>query len=319
MNILVTGGTGFIGAELTKLLVAQGEKPIVFDIQFRPERMGGIEDKVIQVKGDVSNLAHVMDVVKKYKIQKIFHLGSMLSVPSDADPASAFHVNAEGTFNILEAARILDVEQVLFSSTIATYGADLQSEVLDDFSIQRPKVFYGCTKVFAELMGRFYKHKYGLDFRAVRYPSIPGPGVKTPGIVQYTAWSIEKAIKGEPFTIWVTPETVVPTMYYKDAALSILRLSEAPLESIKMIVYILAGIKPFFSAQTLVDSIKKYFPAAELNFAPDPIRMEQVKGLAHPIDDHFAVEEFGWECEFSLEGMIEDFIKMYQENPEKYL
>ena len=61
--------------------------------------------------------------------------------------------------------------------------------LIDDYTLQRPTLFYGCTKgctkFFVELMGRFYKTKFGLDFRGVRYPAIIGPGVKTPGVLQY--------------------------------------------------------------------------------------------------------------------------------------
>jgi nucleoside-diphosphate-sugar epimerase len=185
MAILVTGGTGFIGAQVARVLVQKGQRPVIFDINDRKTLLKGIEEKVTVVKGDVSNYSHVLNVVKQYKIDIIYHLGSMLSVPSDADPWSSFRVNAQGTFNVLEAARILGVKQVIFSSTLGTYGLDIREEIIDDYTLQRPTLFYGCTKVFSELMGRFYKRKFGLDFRGVRYPAIVGPGVKTPGVVQY--------------------------------------------------------------------------------------------------------------------------------------
>ena len=52
----------------------------------------------------------------------------------------------------------------------------------------------------------------------MRFPSVVGPGVKTPGVAQYTSWAIEESYKGNPFAIWVTPETCCPIIYYKDAA-----------------------------------------------------------------------------------------------------
>jgi len=316
MNILITGGTGFIGAQVARTLVQRGEKPVVFDINDRKTLLKGIEDKVTIVKGDVANYSHVFNVIKDHKIEVIYHLGSMLSVPSDADPWSAFRVNAQGGFHVLEAARILGVKKVVFSSTLGTYGLDIREAVIDDFSLQRPLLFYGCTKVFVELMGRFYKRKFGLDFRAVRYPSIIGPGVKTPGVVQYNAWAIEQACQGRPFKIWVTPETKCVVMYYKDAALSIVQCAEAPLEKIKMVVYILGGI--FLSAQELVDAIKKFIPQAQLTFEPDMALVGTIRGLAKPVDDRCAREEFGWVNQYPLERTIEDFIKELKENPQMY-
>jgi threonine 3-dehydrogenase len=316
MAILVTGGTGFIGAEVARVLAKRGEKIVVFDINDRKTLLKGVEDKVTIVKGDVSNYSHVFNVVKNYHIEVIYHLASMLSIPSDADPWSSFRVNAQGTFQVLEAARILGVKKVVFSSTIGTYGMDIRESMIDDYTLQRPMLFYGCTKVFSELMGRFYKRKFGLDFRGVRYPAIIGPGVKTPGIVQYNAWAIEEACKGNSFKIWVTPETRCPAMYYKDAALSIIKCADAPLEKIKMVVYLVGGL--YFSAQELVDSIKKFIPKAHLEFAPDMEIMKIIREGSKPIDTRYAREEFGWVDQYPIDRTIEDFIRELKENPEMY-
>jgi threonine 3-dehydrogenase len=316
MATLVTGGTGFIGAEVARILAKRGEKTVVFDLNDRKTLLKGVEDKVTVVKGDVSNYSHVFNAVKNHQIDVIYHLGSMLSLPSDADPWSSFRVNAQGTFHVLEAARILGVKKVLFSSTLATYGGDIRENVIDDYTLQRPSLFYGCTKVFSELMGRFFKRKFGLDFRGVRYPAIIGPGVKTPGIVQYNAWAIEEACKGNPFKIWVTPETRCAAMYYKDAALSIIQCADAPLEKIKMTVYIVGGL--YFSAQELVDTIRRFIPSARLDFAPDMEKVEIIKGLSKPIDTRCAREELGWVDQYPIERTIEDFIRELRENPEMY-
>ena len=316
MATLVTGGTGFIGAEVARILAKRGEKTVIFDINDRKTLLKGVEDKVAVVKGDVSNYSHVFNAVKNYQIDIIYHLGSMLSLPSDADPWSSFRVNAQGTFHVLEAARILGVKKVIFSSTLATYGSDIRESVIDDYTLQRPSLFYGCTKVFSELMGRFFKRKFGIDFRGVRYPAIIGPGVKTPGIVQYNAWAIEEAYKGNPFKIWVTPETRCAAMYYKDAALSIIKCADAPLEKIKMTVYIVGGL--YFSAQELADTIRKFIPNARLEFAPDMEKVEIIKGLSKPIDTRCAREELGWVDQYPIEKTIEDFIRELRENPEMY-
>ena len=173
MTTLITGGTGFIGAEVVRLLIERGERrPVVFHVSGNTQRLDDVIDQVELVRGDLANFSHILDVVKKVKPNVIYHLGAMLSIPSDADPAAAIHVNAMGTFHILEAARLFDVPQVLFSSSISTYGLDFEGEVIDDSTIQRPVFFYGATKLFCEHMGIFYKRKYGLDFRcADRFPA----------------------------------------------------------------------------------------------------------------------------------------------------
>ena len=183
MSILITGGTGFVGLEVARQLLADGETDItVFSRNPSARRLGDLADKVKAVAGDVGNFSHVLDVVKASKPRVIYHLGAMLSAPSDADPASAIQTNAMGTFYVLEAARLFDVEQVIFSSSVGTYGQGLTDEPIDDMTLQRPMYFYGATKAFGEHMGLYYKRKHGLDFRGIRYPSVVGPGVETPGV-----------------------------------------------------------------------------------------------------------------------------------------
>ena len=139
------------------------------------------------MKGDVGIFSHVLDAVCDRAAPEIIYrtFSAMLSVPSERDPPAAFHANALGTFHILEAARLLDVKRVVFASSTATFGFDLPADPIDDLSLQRPQTFYGACKLFGEHMGRFYRRKYRIDYRGVRYPSIVGPGGRTPGAVQY--------------------------------------------------------------------------------------------------------------------------------------
>ncbi|HYN73251.1 MAG TPA: NAD-dependent epimerase/dehydratase family protein [Nakamurella sp.] len=320
MTVLITGGTGFVGAHVARLLIQQQEKDVtIFDINPSTKFIDDIVEQVTVVRGDLGNFSHVLNVVSSCRPKTIFHLGGMLSVPSDADHAASFRSNAMGTFHILEAARLFGVEQVIFSSTLATYGLDLDEGIaVDDYSLQRPQLFYGVTKVFSELMGQFYRRKFGLDFRGVRYPSIVGPGVKTPGVVQYTSWMIEDCIKGKPFTAHVSPDTRTPVMYFKDAALSVVELARAPRESIRMVNYLVAGAKPVATAGELAEVIRKRIPGAKIDFEPDMGMQKILNKLLHPIDDSVAQEEWGWEAEYGQEEIVDDFIAEMRSNPQRY-
>ncbi|UCE52334.1 MAG: NAD-dependent epimerase/dehydratase family protein [Desulfobacterales bacterium] len=319
MSTLITGGTGFTGAEVTRILLEKGEKkPIVFDINPSTKRLDDVADQVETMQGDLGNFSHVLDVVKKTAPRVIYHLGGMLSVPSDANPAAALRANALGTYHVLEAAKLFDVSQVLFSSTIATYGLDIRQDIINDYTLQRPQLFYGATKVFCEHLGLFYKRKYGLDFRSARYPSIVGPGVKTPGVVQFTSWVIEQCAKGNPFTFNVKPETRVPVIYFKDAARAIVLLGEAPLENIKMVNYVIAGVTPIASAGQLADIVKAKVPDARIDFQPDLELQNILDKLLLPIDDGCARKEWGWRPEYDQERIVEDFLQELKQNPQRY-
>ena len=319
MSVLVTGGTGFIGAQVVRILLEKGVKrPIVFDINPSTKLLDEVADQVELVRGDLGNFSHVLNVVKTFRPNVIYHIGGMLSMPSDADPAASFRANAMGTFHVLEAAKLFDIAQVLFSSTIATYGIDVREPIVNDYTLQRPQLFYGCTKVFSELLGQFYKRKYGLDFRGVRYPSIVGPGVKTPGIVQYNAWVIEECAKGKPYVMYVKPETRCPVLYFKDSARAIVKLGEAPIEKIKMVNYTIAGPTPAASAQELVDLVRAKVPGARIDFQVDENRQKIIDGFTKPLDDSLARKEWGWEPEYDQERIVDDFLKEIKIHPERY-
>jgi nucleoside-diphosphate-sugar epimerase len=320
MSGLVTGGTGFIGAQVVRILVEKGEKDIIaFDSNPSTKLLDDVADKVEVVRGDLGNFSHVLNVVKTFTPRVIYHLGGMLSVPSDADNVASFRANAMGTFHVLEAARLFEVPQVLFSSTLATYGLDIRENVIDDYTLQRPQLFYGATKVFSELMGSFYRRKFGLDFRGVRYPSIVGPGVKTPGVVQYTSWVIEECAKGNPYTVYVKPHTKCPVMYFKDAARAIVMLGEMSLANIKMVNYVIAGATPIASAQELVDMVKDRLPGAQIHFEPDLELQKILDKLLLPIDDTIARKEWNWRPEYNQERIVDDFLEEMRIHPQRYV
>jgi len=319
MAILITGGYGLIGSALARMMVEKGEKVWVFDKFTPPQRFQGIAEAIKTIPGDLANFSKVLEAVKESAPQVIFHLGGMLSLPSNADPQSAYATNVAGTYHVLEAARLFQVPRVIFSSTIATYGLDIQKDVIDDFTLQRPITMYGATKVFGELLGRFYRTKYNLDFRAVRFPAIIGPGAKTAHISIYNAWAVEKAFYNEPYEIFVEPGIRCPILYFKDAARSLALLNSAPPQAIQMICYLIAGIKPMTSAAELEQAIRKHFPNARLTYKPDPLAMAfHGKNQWIKFEDTCAEKEWGWKPEFSLDRMIADFYTELRKNPERY-
>ncbi|MGK0169447.1 MAG: threonine 3-dehydrogenase [Gammaproteobacteria bacterium] len=309
MATLITGGAGFVGLEVVKLLLERGEsRPFVFSRNPSAARLGALAGEVEAVAGDVGNFSHVLDVVKAAQPDVIYHLGAMLSVPSEADPASAIQTNAMGTFYVLEAARLMGVRQVIFSSSVGTYGYDMPDDALDDATLQRPSLVYGATKVFGEHLGRFYKRKHNIDFRGIRYPSVVGPGVTTPGAVQYTSWAIEEPAKGNPFTIWVEPETRMPLMYIKEAASATVQMAQAPVENIRTVNYLVDGAKPTPSAGDIADAVRRQIQGASIDFKPDPEIQTILNGMIRPIDDSKAREEWGWKPTYDLERIIDDFL-----------
>jgi threonine 3-dehydrogenase len=315
MAILITGGSGLIGASLTRMMVELGEHPVVFDIAPIHPILRELGSGFKYFQGSVDNLPELLNIIKIESIDTIFHLGGMLSIPSERKPWASFQANVVGTFNVLEAARLEKVNKVIYSSTIATYSKDIQSSVIDDFTLQRPTTMYGATKVFGELLGRVYARKYGIDFRGVRFPAVVGPGAKTAHMSIYHAWTIEEPLKGNPYEIYVEPETRVPAIYFKDAIRALWLLSKAGREQIKTMVYIIAGVTPPYSANELAEVVRSRIPGARLTFKPDPDTMELVREIGTlGFDEERARSEWGWKPSYSLSQMVDDFIEEFNRN-----
>jgi len=319
MAKLVTGGTGYIGAELARLLANRGEEVVIFDIAINHYRIEDIENKVKIVQGDVGNFSHVLNVVKDNNITDIYHLGSMLTFMSERNPWASFQSNVIGTYNVFEAARLFGVEKMMFTSTLGTFGL-LMDEVLADTSIQRPVTIYGCGKLYGEGLGRWYSNKFGLDFRSIRYASMIGPNVHTPG--HWAPPMIEDAILGKPNNcLYGTPESAISMIYVRDAAKAAAMVLDAPKENVKMMNYNVAGIPPVISAPEVEETLKKRYPGFKVNYNMEPTLKALMRryGVMKVFDDSHARKEWGWQPDYTTkEAIIDIFEKDMKENPKRY-
>jgi nucleoside-diphosphate-sugar epimerase len=296
MTTMITGGAGLIGSYLARLLIEEGDKPILFDIAPVQGPVAEMKGRFVFEQGTLSHLPVIMDCIERHGIDRIFHLGGMLSLPSENNPLDAFDANVVGILNILEAARIKKMKQVVYASTI------------------------GISKTFGELVGRWYHRRFGLDFRGVRLPSIVGPGAKTEHMSIYNAWAIEYSIKGLSYILKCDPDTRCPVLYYKDAALSLKALASADQSRIRTRVYNIAGITPPFSARELVNIIEQRIPEARLSFKPDPPVVEFLRELGSlAISDECAQTEWGWKLSCPLETMVDDFIDEFEKHKSYFL
>ncbi len=307
MSILITGGCGFIGVNLARVYLDKGEKVVILDSAPEEWLPHDLRGQARYIQGDITNWVEVVDAVKDNQVRDIFHLAGILSAPSEANPSRSYRVNVEGTFHVMEAARICDVKKVLFSSSMGVYGVSRDQVVTDD-TIQQPNIMYGVTKAFDELLGRYYSLRYGIDFRGIRFPQLVGPGVRSGGFGQYNPGMIEAAAAGRPYEVWVPEETVVPLLYIKDAVRSLELLYEADPSGIKTRSYNLGQITPSPTARKLADIVKRYVPGAEITFKPDPRAVEVIQSIPATIDGSNASKEWGWHILYSAEDMVRDFL-----------
>lgn len=307
MKTLITGGTGFIGAEIARMILA-ADPEADLHVTHRSNNLGrlaGIADQVKLHHLDLADHDSIDQVISDVAPERLYHFGAMLTGPGEADPQTLLALNAIGYIRTIEAARTAGVAQMIFASSIGTYGRDIGDLPINDMTQQRPSTVYGVTKVFGENLGAYYRDRYDLDFRGLRYPSIVGPGVTTWSHAQYTSWMIEKPAMGEPFEVWAAPEQTVAILYYRDAARAAIELADAPREAIKSINYLVDGPPPSPNAGEMADAVRRQLPDAQITFAPDP-------DLGGPrqiiLDDSGARNEWGWAPAYSLDGMITEMI-----------
>jgi len=315
MPKLITGGMGFIGTYLARALLEQGEEVVLFDVVRTSPLIKDIKDRVKIVQGDVSSWAEVLEVVKQFKIDGIYHTGALLSASAEEKPITAYHVNAGGTFNVLEAAKLFKVKRVMYLSTIASYGLGIPETVNED-TIQMPISMYGVTKVFCERLGEYYYRKFGVDFRGVRLPAVIGPGRGAGGASAYSTLMISEPALRRPYQVFVEEDVRMPLLYVHDAVDCLIRLYKADNRKLKRRVYCIAGFSP--TAREICEAVKKILPKADLKFKPDREMTEIVQSWPRFVDETRAREEWGWETQYLLNESVKDFIEQLQKHPELY-
>jgi D-erythronate 2-dehydrogenase len=176
MNILITGGGGFLGFRLAKALLARGQlggKAIssltLLDGAFPPA--AAAEKRVKAVQGDVSDEKTIAQVCTK-DTDAVFHLAAVVSGAAEADFDLGMRVNLKGMELLLAQMRKCSKPpRLVYTSSVAAFGGDLPA-VLDDSTLANPQTSYGAQKVIGEYLVSDYSRKGFIDGRALRLPTI---------------------------------------------------------------------------------------------------------------------------------------------------
>ncbi|WBW95444.1 dTDP-glucose 4,6-dehydratase [Oceanirhabdus sp. W0125-5] len=243
MNILVTGGAGFIGRWVVKKLLEENHNIIALD-NLSNGRLLNIEefkdnDNFRFIKGDIKDQKLLEDLFKKNKFDIIYHLGASINVQESIDdPATTFYNDTVGTFNILERTKIqmfgenakmvgdkweLDSEEekhpckVVFMSTCMVYDK-AESKGINELHPTKPVSPYGGSKIAAENMVLSYYHAYGLPTVVIRPFNTYGPFQKSSGEGGVIAIFIKRALESKELNIYGTGEQTRDLLYVKDCA-----------------------------------------------------------------------------------------------------
>lgn len=172
MNVLVTGGAGYIGSHTAKALASSGHTPVVYDNLSRGHEWAVKWGPL--VRADLSDAATLRGTIDKYRIEAVMHFAAYAYVgESMKEPGLYFQNNAVNSLRLLDAVKRAGVRTVVFSSTCATYGMPARLPI-DESHPQVPMNPYGESKLFVEKALRWYGEIHGLRWVALRYFNAAG-------------------------------------------------------------------------------------------------------------------------------------------------
>lgn len=184
-NILVTGGAGFIGSNLTDKLLQLGHTVICidnfdpyYDKKVKQDNIAGPlkHQNFILIEGDIRNQTDLEKCFSFQPIDLVIHLAAKAGVrPSIIAPKSYYEVNVSGTLNILEAMRNYGVNKMLFASSSSVYGNNSKVPFSESDNVDYPISPYAATKKASELLCHTYHHLYGFDIFCLRFFTVYGP------------------------------------------------------------------------------------------------------------------------------------------------
>jgi threonine 3-dehydrogenase len=307
MKILLTGAGGQIGHDLIGTLIAGGHQVISTDLAPRPPSHAHAGGKWKRL--DVTD-AHACDeLFAETQPELVFHLAAILSARGEKDPKLAYDVNQTGTWNVLEAARKTKVARLVFTSSIAVFGPPPSGPLPDptpDDTALHPTTMYGVTKVSGELLCEYYRRKFGLDCRGVRFPGLISAAMPGGGSSDYALFMYVDGVRKGGYEAFARADTRIPLMYMPDGVRALLELAMADRERLTRAVYNIAAFSP--RADEIAASVQRVIPEAKFTFKPDTVRQAILDSWPKSLDDTAARRDWGWKHKYDLDGMTDDLV-----------
>ncbi|MBT2301957.1 NAD(P)-dependent oxidoreductase [Variovorax paradoxus] len=320
-SVLVTGGTGLIGAHVARYLLDRGLKPVLFDAAPSDENIADIRQRVAVERGDVSDLGDLLEVASRHSVSRVIHLAAVLTIQAALKPTRGVAINCIGTSNIFQLSRALGMKRVVYASTAAVYAPRPYYEKLlgrhrvteDDPPM--PGDLYGSTKYVCEGLAA-QEIRTGADIVGLRPVMTFGVGRLTGavGILNQAMRDATLDGRGTVTRPW-SPQTSINPMYVKDCADVFVRACLWPARFAREVYNL--GTGEYYSIRQMMDLAEKSLPkGASIGF--EDVTATEGAGMDVPgfnyadLDSSALRKELDWTPAYGFEAGARECIAMYK-------
>ncbi|MGG1678425.1 NAD-dependent epimerase/dehydratase family protein [Neobacillus sp. NRS-1170] len=306
MSVLVTGGMGFLGTTLIRMLREQGEVVVSYD---RRALENNDDRNLNYIQGDLLDLPLLIETIRKFDVQGIIHTAAISHPYFSRDiPYQTVMTNAVGTTNVFEAARLNGVKRVVNFSSECAYGNNQNLGYINEDVPLNPTTPYGATKVFTEKLARVYSDLYGMEIPSLRPGWIYGPGQ----FMQcYMKTLLRNAIDGVPTVEDEGNEYRFQYVHVTDVAAASIQSLTVPATNLRHGVYNITGGTQISYAE-LVDYVNRLFPQAIIDIGPGTI---DVLDQNAKFDITRAEEDLGYRPRIELNEGITTYAEWLNNHP----
>lgn len=301
MNVLVTGGAGFIGSHVVKLLLKDGHNVTVLD-NLSLGKKESVDKKAKLIIGDIADPQKSKEALQG--INAVIHMAGLIVVPDSVkDPIKYGTVNVLGTIKFMEVMREVGVKKMIFSSSACVYGTPKNLPITEDEPIH-PDNPYGASKAAIECYMQTYNAVYGFDSIVLRYFNPYGPGELHDPETHAIPNFIKSALSKKPIPLYWNGNQTRDFIYIEDLAqahVDVLNLTGFQVFNI--------GTEHGVKVKEAIDLIFKI-----LGYK---VPIEDLGNRAGDVDANYASSKkinktVGWQAKVSLEDGLRKTIEFYK-------
>jgi nucleoside-diphosphate-sugar epimerase len=315
MAVLIIG-SGLVGSQIARILVEQGERPVILDVAPQREALADIVDleRVTLRQGDILQPLDIVRVIREDAITRVIHTAAnpMLTLGAQRDPYAAIQVNVMGTVNVLEAARLHRLERVVVTSSnvLSFYlaGGEDRGDPSREEAFPRPSTFYAATKQAVESLALNYARWCDVDVVAVRFGAVAGPwrGRGGGGPSNIFREFVERSLRGEQAAV---PPSTMEWVYSKDAAAGAVLALRAP--GLTSRVFNISMGRAWEPKQ-LIEAVQQVIPNARIAIGTDRATAVAVQDMSRPTDISRARAQLGYAPQYDMVAAVRDYVAWYR-------